>query len=164
MVIFSAMIKAFICFKGMLARGANVNHQDDYGDTALHFACDERSESCVRALYSAGCDTNLRNREGETAVHRMNITTKEDIIKGRIVRILQGENVPLMAFDNTVMDKESASIHCVIKAGLDGCLVDFLETNRVSIDVLSKFLTQENTFTLENVIQVDHIYFHVTNC
>ena len=91
-------------------------------------------------------------------------TEKDDIKLIRIMRILKGENVPLMASDNTVVNKESANIHCVTKAALDGCLVDFLETNRVSIDVLSKFLTQQNTFALENVLQVDHIYFHVTNC
>ena len=72
--------------------------------------------------------------------------------------IVKGENVPLMVSDNTLMKKKNADIHCVTKAALDGCLVDFLETNRVSIEILSKFLTQEKTFALENVLQVDHIY------
>ena len=71
--------------------------------------------------------------------------------------------MPLLVSDNTVMNKESADIHCVTKAALDSCLVDFLETNRVSIDVLSMFLTQEKTFAWENILQVDHIYFQFNN-
>ena len=89
--------------------------------------------------------------------------TEDDNINRRIMRILKGENVPLMVSNNTVMNTESADILCVTKAALDGCLVDFLENNRVTIDVLSKFLVQENTFALQNVLQVDRIFFHDNN-
>ena len=80
-----------------------------------------------------------------------------------MVRVLEGENVPLIVSDNTVMNKERADLPVVTKAALDGCLVDFLETNRVSIDVLSKILMQKTTLELENVLQVDHIFFHDNN-
>ena len=89
--------------------------------------------------------------------------TEDDNINRRIMRILKGENVPLMVSNNTVMNTESADILCVTKAALDGCLVDFLENNRVSIDVLSKILMQKTTLELENVLQVDHIFFHDNN-
>ena len=67
-VILSAMIKASICFKGLLALGANMNQRDIYGESAIYKACMSKSESCVRALYSAGCDINLRNGGGRTAL------------------------------------------------------------------------------------------------
>ena len=89
--------------------------------------------------------------------------TEDGNINRRIMRILKGENVPLMVSDNTVMNTESADILCVTKAALDGCLVDFLENNRVTIDVLSKFLVQKEAVTLQNVLQVDHIFFHDNN-
>ena len=57
-VILSGMIKASICFKGLLALGANMNQRDKLGQTAIFRACRSKSESCVRALYSAGCNTN----------------------------------------------------------------------------------------------------------
>ena len=125
------------------------------------YSCRNEQESCVRALYSAGCDTNLRFR-GKTALYYLKEKaivgrTKDDIIWRRIVRILEGENVPLMVSENSVMNKERADLPDVTKAAFDGRLVDFLDTNKVSVDVLSEFLTQEKTFALENVLQVDHI-------
>ena len=36
------------------------------GSTAFHFACDEGDGGCVEALIRAGCDTTLRDKDGET--------------------------------------------------------------------------------------------------
>jgi ankyrin repeat protein len=46
----------------LIKGGANVNDWQEWGDrgTALHFACKEPSEACVRALLAAKADPNIR--------------------------------------------------------------------------------------------------------
>ncbi|KAK1443078.1 ankyrin repeat domain containing protein [Babesia gibsoni] len=47
----------------------DVNHVDEVGRSALHYACASRSLKCVECLLSRGIDINLADRKGWTAVH-----------------------------------------------------------------------------------------------
>lgn len=48
----------------------SINHQDEDGNTALHFAAqDEKLHELIKALLEAGADASLVNKKGETPVH-----------------------------------------------------------------------------------------------
>lgn len=53
--------------KALLNAGADVDHQNQDGDTALIKAAGNDNLEAVRALIQAGADLNLENSEGETA-------------------------------------------------------------------------------------------------
>jgi hypothetical protein len=47
-------------------RGANVNEQDNYGNTPLHVACYHGNQDIVEALMSCGADVNITNDDKRT--------------------------------------------------------------------------------------------------
>lgn len=56
--------------KELIARGADVNAQDDIlGNTALHRVARLGHIDYVKALIEAGADPTLKNKYGETALH-----------------------------------------------------------------------------------------------
>lgn len=54
--------------KLLIDSGANTNHQDEDGDTALMKALDEHNNENANILINSGADVNLRNKDGETAI------------------------------------------------------------------------------------------------
>ena len=59
------------CCKQM--QGANVNHQDKTGSTALHYACScssNRALSCVQHLISNNSDTSIKDNNKHTALYK----------------------------------------------------------------------------------------------
>ena len=50
-----------------LAWGADVNHRNRSGNTALHLACHNKARDVAFALLRAGADWTLENKKGETA-------------------------------------------------------------------------------------------------
>jgi hypothetical protein len=54
--------------KRLLKAGANINHQDNKGWTALIFASRYGQEQKVKDLLSFGADVNIKNNEGHTAL------------------------------------------------------------------------------------------------
>ena len=52
----------------LLRRGANIECQDNEGNTALHHAVEEKQLDLVRVLISKGCEVNTRNKQGVTAL------------------------------------------------------------------------------------------------
>ena len=53
----------------LLQHRANANLQNDNGKTALMHAAFHGHEACVRVLLRAGANTELRDKDGRTAVH-----------------------------------------------------------------------------------------------
>ena len=49
-----------------LKAGAEINHQDRYGETALFQAIQEEHLAVVRVLLEAGADVNLKDHQGQT--------------------------------------------------------------------------------------------------
>ena len=47
----------------------NINYQDENGNTALHYSCDEGNLKIVEILLKANCETNIRNNEKKTPLH-----------------------------------------------------------------------------------------------
>ena len=50
----------------LIIHNANVNHQDREGDTALHFAVEEKSYRDLKFLVNNGADLHIRNKNGLT--------------------------------------------------------------------------------------------------
>jgi len=79
----------------------NINYQDEKGNTALHYACDEGNLKIVEILLNANCNTNIKNNLNKTPLHLstqkgyFNIT-KKLIEFGAILNIEDSEkNTPL---------------------------------------------------------------------
>jgi len=53
----------------LLAAGADVNAQSNYGGTALHYAAWRGHTAVVELLLAAGADINAKENEGWTALH-----------------------------------------------------------------------------------------------
>jgi len=128
--------------KGWIAAGSNINYIDVDGNSALTLASMMGHEACVRELLSAGCDTDIPK------------TALDEVENDRILRILKGENVPIMASD-IEMENKVVDVDSVTQAASSGSLTDFLDINSVSIDVLSKgLMTKPVSTSMENVLQV----------
>ena len=57
--IFDSKICSFL-----LSQNADINHQDSYGDTALHIATSEKQIETVRILIDSDADVRIRNNDG----------------------------------------------------------------------------------------------------
>ncbi|CDJ57798.1 acyl-CoA-binding protein, putative [Eimeria maxima] len=55
----------------LLACGAKVNTQDDWGETPLHAAIAAEQQELVTMLVEAGTDTSLKNNEGKSCADLM---------------------------------------------------------------------------------------------
>ena len=51
-------------FQLLLSKGANVNHQDSYGRTALSYACEMRCNDIVRILVRNNVDPDIADHKG----------------------------------------------------------------------------------------------------
>ena len=47
----------------------NINYQDEKGNSALHYSCNEGNLKIVEILLKANCDTNITNKEKKTPLH-----------------------------------------------------------------------------------------------
>ena len=54
--------------KELLKAGADLNLEDNEGNTALHYALREYAESAARYLVKKGADYSRPNNDGETAM------------------------------------------------------------------------------------------------
>ena len=56
--------------QGLIKEGANVNAQNDAGQTALYFAADKGSQDAVKFLLDHGANINLADNDGQTPLDR----------------------------------------------------------------------------------------------
>ena len=79
----------------------NINYQDEHGNSALHYACDEGNLKIVEILIKANCDINLRNLKRKTPLHFSSKRGYFDISKllienGALLNVFDSEkNSPL---------------------------------------------------------------------
>ncbi len=66
----AAKVYASLTISSLISAGANINHQDDYGETALIRAVDREMSLNVIALLQAGADATLKDVDGLTALDR----------------------------------------------------------------------------------------------
>jgi ankyrin repeat protein len=72
----------------LIEQGANVNHRDRNGASALHFAGQEKNEAAAKLLLKAGADLNVIDVYGNAPLWRAVFNAKDDL---RIVKLyIQG--------------------------------------------------------------------------
>ena len=75
----------------------NINFQDELGNSALHYSCDEGNLKIVEILLKANCETNIKNNENKTPLHLSSKRGYFDISKklienGALLNIFDSEN------------------------------------------------------------------------
>ncbi len=89
--------------KALIANGANVNHQNNYGNTALIEASSKNHLEIVKALIANGANVNLQNNNGQTA---LNLASDEEII-----RVLQEAVTPTTTTTTTTTSTTTIPLH-----------------------------------------------------
>ncbi len=59
--------KLHTCIKTNVLANANLDIQDESGNTLLHYAAEQGNDKLVKMLISSGANTDIRNDRGETA-------------------------------------------------------------------------------------------------
>jgi ankyrin repeat protein len=77
----------------------NINIQDKDGDTPLHIAMFLCNFEIIRILLNYGADSTIKDKWGQTAVHRLYFGIKDDdIIK--IIKLLEEKKINFCDIDN----------------------------------------------------------------
>jgi ankyrin repeat protein len=92
----------------LLAKGADVHHQNAYGNTALMMAAKHHASGCVKALLAAGSNIHAKNNKGSTPL--LLACYEEDLPKG----MMGGVQLPPI-FKQLV--DAGADVNCVDKRG-----------------------------------------------
>ena len=77
----------------------NINIQDSDGDTPLHIAIFLCNYEIIKILLDNGANTNIKDKYGQTAVHRLYFGIKDDDIN-KIIKLLEDNNIDFSAIDN----------------------------------------------------------------
>ncbi|KAK3587573.1 hypothetical protein CHS0354_004863 [Potamilus streckersoni] len=112
----------------LLQGGANINKQDDDGDTALHVILKHESKenymgiNIVYLLVENGADINLKNKEGKTAYDLM----MDPSLKEGVIRVQKYAVSPAVSQNNTPLPSHWASMRVtdIIKVLLDPVDID----------------------------------------
>ncbi|MCB0442995.1 MAG: ankyrin repeat domain-containing protein [Aequorivita sp.] len=62
----------------LIDNGANVNHQDRNGDSALHFAAQQKTVGCAKKLIKKGADIEVQDNYGNTPLWRAIFASERD--------------------------------------------------------------------------------------
>jgi ankyrin repeat protein len=76
----------------LIDKGANLNHQDRNGDSALHFAGQEKRLACAELLIDKGANLELSNLYGNTPLWTAIFNSRGDTTLVRLF-IQQGANL-----------------------------------------------------------------------
>jgi len=77
----------------------NINIQDKDGDTPLHIAIFLCNYEIIKILLDYGADATIKDKWGQTSIHRLYFGIKEDdIIK--IIKLLEDRNINFCDIDN----------------------------------------------------------------
>lgn len=80
----------------LLDHGANVNHQNLNGHSALQYACSKGRKEIVDLLLARNADVNIIDKRGDTCLHRLASLGREDILKILLsrpeLRVLNSQN------------------------------------------------------------------------
>lgn len=60
----------------LISKGANVDVQDEDGETLLMEACDDENMEVIKMLLEAGANPNLRDKDGDTV---LSMTSSDEI-------------------------------------------------------------------------------------
>lgn len=105
----------------LLEKGANINAQDMYYYTPLHFAAACNYRECVEILLSHHADVNLKNANGETALIKACKKNNVEIIKLLLAQkpdLYTQDNLGKMAIDWTIAHPET---YPILFEELKGC-------------------------------------------
>ncbi len=88
--------------KDLFMAKANINEQDEDGNTALHLAAAANESDLVSFLIIKGADTEIKNTAGDTALH---IAVKKDYIStAKVLAIVHGDIFAKDADGNTALE------------------------------------------------------------
>lgn len=84
------------CAAVLLDMGADINKQDPYGWTALHFACDKKQFAICELLVNRGANVSITTVSKDTALH---FAAKAGVVETAKLLLSKGANI-------NAMDKE----------------------------------------------------------
>ena len=65
----------------LLKNGADINAQTTYGDTPVHLAAYRGHYKVVKTLVEAGCDLDIRNSKGRTALDDATMARRDRVAR-----------------------------------------------------------------------------------
>jgi len=69
------------CAEFLIRKGANVNTQNEEGETPLHWAIERNAKSIIRLLINCGADTTKKDKKGKTPRDWIKSKDLEDVYK-----------------------------------------------------------------------------------
>lgn len=100
--------------KHLLNHGANINHRNWQGHSALQYACSKGKKDIVELLLERTADVNIVDNRGDTCLHRLASTGREELLtmmlKRPDLKVLNAQN----AEGNTVLHNACEDDHAVI--------------------------------------------------
>lgn len=89
---------------GLLKKGVDVNFVDDYGRTALYFACSRGQTQVVKQLLDAGADRNIKDKKKRSVLDIAQKYGYQDIVLLLKTGELQASPVKVVCQNQEIKD------------------------------------------------------------